>query len=254
MTQRSRSYHDPLDLGLYDRTSIRYIKGRIGAENKGQTAFRCTNDGASNAFQNVWFKVTITDPGYLIFLKDDNRDKRFYSVNVYTADSERRQLAYPMLTGDVCRKFDNMVAGFSSDLYNISDQRPELRDRNRTSLFPLPKGSYVINISTQRWDMFRYGVYMILEMPTQTGYLELETETNSMREFALQEATTQNVPKFFLLEDAVVGVLQPVRERSDHDERELRGAWRESFKDVPFPKEIQDYIRATQVPASACFN
>jgi len=246
MPQRSRSYRDPLDLGVYDRTSIRHIKGRIGAENKGQAGFKLSNDGTSNAFQNVWFRVTIKDPGYLIFLKEDNRNQNFYKINVYTDDSERRQLSYPVNFGDKFRIFNNTVAGISSDLYNSIDPKSEFKDENRTSLFPLPKGSYVINITTQRWDMFRYGIFMILEVPKQTGYLELESSSNTERDFVLLEESTPINPKFILLEGTVIGVLNAVRQVANRDEREYRDAWRDVAKDLPFPDEILNYLRSTQ--------
>jgi hypothetical protein len=246
MPQRSRSYRDPLDLGVYDRTSIRHIKGRIGVENKGQAGFRLSNDGSSNAYQNVWFRVTLKDSGYLIFLKENNRDRRHYIINVYTDDHERKQLAYPVSSGAGTNLFNNMVAGVTSDLYNIIDDKSEFADKNSTSLYPLPKGSYLVNITTQRWDIFRYGVYMLIEMPKQTGYVSLETDGNQPREFLLQEGSSLIEPMFLLLEGTVLGVLDNIRERTSRDQREYRDAWSDLSKNKPFPDEILNYLRSTQ--------
>jgi hypothetical protein len=246
-SQRGKSFHHPLDLGIFDETSVRYLQGRLGAENKGQAGFRSTNDGTTHAFMNVWFSITITQESYLILIKENQRQKRNYNVSVYQKDLERNQLSYPLkLTENESGNFYNStVAGYTSDLYNIIDDKSSFKDKNRTSLYPLKPGSYVINISTQRWDMFRYGVYLIIESPFQTGYFELENDPNSIEYFLGQENTSLSEPSFFLMEDTVAGKLDPVRDLREHSERTLRSAWSQYNTKKPFPDELVAYLRAS---------
>jgi hypothetical protein len=242
LSQRTKSYHNPLHLGVFGETSIRYLQGRLGAENKGQAGFRSTNDGTANAFMNVWFMLSLTKESYLILIKENERQRRNYNVSVYRQDQEHNQLSYPFKLNEADNFYNSVVAGSTSDLYNIIDDQSELKDKNRTSLYPLPPGNYVINISTQRWDMFRYGVYLIIEAPFQTGYLELETEEGDPESYLAQENSVVTSPAFFLLEDTVAGRLPSVREATSHSERTLRAAWTQYTTKKSFPQELVSYL------------
>jgi len=242
MTQRGRSYYSPLDLGTFDQTSIRYLQGRLGAENKGQAGFRSTNDGTANAYMNVWFQITLTTEAYLILIKENKRQRRNYNVSVYPKNLEHNQLSYPMKVNGADSFYSSVVAGYTSDLYNIIDDQSKLKDKNRTSLYPLKPGTYVINFSTQRWDVFQYGVYLIIEAPFQSGYLQLEDEPDAITSYLEQEQSFPINPSFFLLEETIVGRMPSVREFTEHSERNLRSAWLEYNPKQSFPQELSLYL------------
>ena len=243
MTQRGRSYHDPLDLGTFSQTSIRYLQGRLGAENKGQAGFRSTNDGTANAYMNVWFQVTLTKEAYLILLKENQRQRRNYNVSVYPKDLEHNQLSYPMKVNGTDSFYNSVVAGYTADLYNIIDDQSSFKDKNRTSLYPLKPGTYVINISTQRWDIFKYGLYLIIEAPFQSGYIQLEAEEDAITSYLEQEQSLVSNPLIFLLEYTIEARVPLVRELTEHSERTFRIAWQQYNPKQSFPAELVSYLR-----------
>lgn len=242
-SQRSRSYYNPIDLGRFSRTSIRYLTGRIGAENKGQAQFRCDNSGASFAFQNVWFGFRLDAPSYVILVQDstNSRTNRFIDLTLYDTKKERKSMGHPILFDGMNSYYRGMVAGSQCDLYNVLDQRQAADDQDRTSLLPLPKGNYVLGASTQRWDQIRYGIYMIIETPITSGFILLENEPTT-KGYIEQEVSTSFIPAYFLLEDASLGEVDTVRRTDIHDYREWQEAWTDVYPGKPFPSDLTTYL------------
>lgn len=245
VSQRSRSLQNPLKLGTFDRTSIRHITGRLGAENKGQAPFQLSNSGAQNAFQNIWMQFTLAQPSYVILLKDPSLDRtftRWYNISLSTAGPERRSISHPIYYDGTSKFYRGMVGGTQSDLYNVIDEQSAYRDQNRTSLLPLAKGSYTLNINTQRWDQIRYNIYMIIEAPSKTGYYVLEGSNNAENRYTALEQSTASLPAFFLYESSNDDNISPVRDYEVHDRRRWREAWDESYPNQSFPSAITSYL------------
>lgn len=247
VSQRSRSLSNPLDLGVFDRISIRHFTGRLGAENKGQAPFRLSNSGAQNASQNVWFQFKLNQPSYVTLIKDPSLDRtftRWYNLALCTNDGpERKSIGHPIYYDKNNKFYRGMVGATQSDLYNVIDEQSSYRDQNRTTLLPLSKGTYKLNVNTQRWDMIRYDMYMIVETPSKTGYCVLEDYSNTDNSYLALESNSFMLPSFFLYESSNNDNISPVREYEVHDPRRWKEAWKEVYPNQSFPDTLSNYLK-----------
>jgi hypothetical protein len=77
-TQRQRTAQDPLLIGSFAETSIRYLTGTLGPLNqvvgRSDTA-QYSNGGFGGGTYNHWFKVKLEAPAWIIITKGPPRPK-----------------------------------------------------------------------------------------------------------------------------------------------------------------------------------
>ena len=181
--QRQRTQDNPLNLGSFSRTSLRYLKGSLGPVYKpvGRSDTRSTsNGGIGGGSYNHWFKVTLLTDAWIIVAKGPPRPQYIqvsaYDLNqnpiqergILDADSipERQSSAvyYPYV---------GQVMGAQSDLYNTFN--PARLDKGNDIYFPLTVGSYLLCISTTRNEPLDYGVGLVIEVEDLEQTYLLET-------------------------------------------------------------------------------
>lgn len=206
ISQRERSQNNPLNLGVFDRTSLRMLKGTLGPRSQ------IISGGYGRETYNHWFQVTLADPAWIILFKSKsglatgntlpsvNRSgltSRF-SIGVYDKNKnpiEGRgifQADSKFSTG-----YLGHVMGAQSDLYNTFD--PNRADKGDEQYFPLPKGKYLICISAERNEEFQYNVGLAVEFQTPTDELFFLCEDTSdvtylITENDLNESVVEIVP------------------------------------------------------------
>lgn len=246
VSQRSRSLHNPQELGTFDRLSIRHFKGRLGAENKGQAPFRLSNSGAQNAFQNLWYQFKLAAPSYVTLIKNPMYDRKFnrwFNFALSTTGNDRKSIGHPIYYDGSNKFYRGMVGGTQSDLYNNINEQSRYRDQNKTTLMPLSKGNYLLNFNTQRWDMIQYDVFMIVETPSKTGYCVLEDYREQDNAYLKLEQSSLLLPSFFLYESEHPDNVSPVREYEMHDSRRWKEAWNDIYPNQDFPSTLSSYLK-----------
>ena len=206
ISQRERSQNNPLNLGVFNRTSLRMLKGTLGPKSQ------IISGGYGRETYNHWFQVTLAESAWLILFKSKsglttgntipsaNRSgltSRF-SVGVY--DKNRNPIqgrgifqADSILTESsrdgFHRSFSNSyighVMGAQSDLYNTFDSNAA--DKGDELYFPLPKGSYLICISADRNEEFQYNVGLVIEFQTPGDELFFLCEDTSEITYLITE-------------------------------------------------------------------
>ena len=183
-SQVRRSQDDPLILGTFSQTSLRYLTGSfgpkyrpIGKADTGQIA----NGGIGGGTYNNWFQINITSPAWIIIAKGPPRPKYVqvsaYNLNkipltskgIFDADSISTGNYYPYL---------GQVISAGSDLYN-NYERLRL-DRGDDQYFPLEAGSYLICVSSTRNEPLDYSLGIIIEFPETEGLFALEDNDGSI--------------------------------------------------------------------------
>ena len=182
LSQPQRTQNNPLLLGTFSQTAIRYLTGTLGAQYKpigradtGQTS----NGGIGGGTYNHWFQVTLAEPGWIILTKGPPRPKYIqvsaYDLNrtpiqgnpIFDADS-----IHTDTNGSTYIPYLDTVMSSQSDLYNTF-QRLRL-DRGDDRYYPLNAGSYLICVSSTRNETLEYGLAVVIEFPTQEAFFELE--------------------------------------------------------------------------------
>ena len=78
VAQDRRSLNNPLNLGTFSSTSLRYLKGSLGPKNR-LVGYADTNQLSNGGFGggtlNNWFLITITTPAWIILTKGSPRPK-----------------------------------------------------------------------------------------------------------------------------------------------------------------------------------
>jgi len=182
-SQRQRTKNNPLDLGSFDQTSLRYLKGSLGPASKpvGRAdTWDTSNGGIGGGTYNHWFKVTLLQNAWIITAKGPPRPKYIqvsaYDLNqnpiqeraIFDADS-----IHEVVNGEIYHPYIGHVMGASSDLYNTFN--PNRLDRGDDRYFVLPPGSYLLCISTTRNEPLNYAVGLIIEVEDLEPELLLET-------------------------------------------------------------------------------
>lgn len=187
--QRARTRNNPLFLGTFSETSLRYLRGTLEA------TYRVQKDGFGGGTYNHWFSVEITSPAWIIIKKDAPRPNyvqvSFYDLNevpiegrsIFQADSVRGQFLenqqdvfyYPYI---------GHAMGAQSDFYNTFN--PDRLDKGDERYYPLGAGKYLICVSSTRNEPLDYNVGIVIEFPTEellvlledlaSNFLTLETE------------------------------------------------------------------------------
>ncbi len=244
LSQRSRTKANPIDLGVFNELTIRELKGRIGAMNTGQTRPLSTNDGTGFAFQNVWFKFRCTVPFYIIFIKPPHRDARYIDLSFYNLNDTRSNLTLPILRDPDEPFFWSHAAYSNSDIYNSIDNEYTTNnlDKGYSSRYPLKPGDYLIKLSTQRWDVFRYQQYFVIETPVTENYIRLESQEDE-ENYLLLENSTIDIP-VYLSDEISNAESSDIRKVRSHSIRRWETEWTRTYPGISFPSTLTNYVTA----------
>jgi hypothetical protein len=199
LSQANRSLDNPLNLGTFSSTSLRYLKGSLGPQNKvvGRADTNQTsNGGFGGGTYNHWYKITLDSPAWIIVTKGPPRPQYIntsaYDLNkipiqgeaIFDADSISDGLKP---NGEVYIPYLDTVMSTQSDLYN---QFSRVRlDRGDERYYPLQKGSYLLCVSLTRNEPLAYEVGVVIEFPATEVLFGLEDRDGSI---VLQETAQES--------------------------------------------------------------
>ena len=236
VTQRQRTAQDPLLLGTFDETAIRYLQGTLGPTHqlvgRADTGLS-SNGGFGGGTYNHWFKIKLKVPAWIIIAKGPPRPKYIqvsaYDLNqnpiegrgIFDADSVSINN-----DGTVVYPYVGHVMSAQSDLYNNFD--PRRADKGDDRYYPLDIGEYLICVSSTRNERLEYSVALVVEIADIQPILLLEDYTRILFEDITDESdilmdTTVNYSGF---------------DDHEHSLSEWQSAWR---------RERQDYVRFPEV-------
>lgn len=206
LAQSKRSLDNPLVLGTFSTTSLRYLRGRLGPQNKvvgyADTNFT-SNGGFGGGTYNHWFQINVSQKAWIIVTKGPPRPKYInvsaYDLNrapigglpIFDADSIEDGLRG---NGEVYIPYLDTLMSAQSDTYN-SYSRWRL-DHGDDRYYPLNPGSYLICISTTRNELLDYEVGVVIEFPPTEMFIALEDEDYPsllLQETAIDFARTVNI-------------------------------------------------------------
>jgi hypothetical protein len=186
VSQTKRNFNNPLVLGTFSTTSLRYLKGTLKQEHKligsADTAFT-SNGGYGGGTYNHWFQINLAKPAWIIITKGPPRPKYIqvsaYDLNrtpimaqaIFDADSITNGVN---TAGGVYIPYLDTVMHGQSDLYNTYS-RWRL-DRGDERYYPLGQGSYLICVSSTRNEPLDYEVGIVIEFPPTQMFIALEDE------------------------------------------------------------------------------
>lgn len=186
--QSQRSLANPLVLGTFSSTSLKYLKGTLKSEKK------IVDGGYGGGTYNNWFQVNTTAPSWIIITKGPPRPNYIqtsaYDLNhipiqgetIFDEDSVRDGLRRD---GEVYIPYLGSVMSAQSDLYNNFEAGR--LDRGDERYYPLAAGSYLICVSSTRNEPLNYEVGVVIEFPVTELFAGLE-DTDEAGLF-LQETT-----------------------------------------------------------------
>ena len=195
-SQRERSQYNPLNLGHFTTTSVRYITSVLGMRSQ------IIEGGIGNNTYNNWFQINIDQPAWIILIKAgtvlntstttlSNLEKGInnrMNVAVYAQDYTPIQERYIAQLKNP-PGYKGRVAGAQSDLYNTLD--PKRFDQGNELIYELLPGRYLICVSATSNEEFRYGLGVVIQFPqNDENFILLE---NNELAYLLQEAEV-NVP------------------------------------------------------------
>ena len=202
--QRQRTQNNPLVLGSFDTTSLKYLKGRLGPLN--QLVGRAdtnqqSNGGFGGGTYNHWFQVNLKEPAWIIVAKSGPRPN-YIQTSVY--DLNKQPIEGRGIFQDDSVKVTNGVntfypyfattMGSQSDLYNTFDAGR--LDRGDERYYPLTAGGYLLCISTTRNELLDYEVGLVVEFPITEMFISTEDEGDIdlfLQETAIDFSRTINV-------------------------------------------------------------
>ena len=162
-TQRQRTANNPLLVGSFDETSIRYLTGKLGGSHTPQSG------GYAGGTLNHWFKLKIETAAWIILTKAGGYEKYF---NVSAYDLNRNPIQGRAIfdddsitivsDGEVFNPYIGHVMGAQSDLYNNFDARR--LDKGDSRYYPLKIGEYLLCVSSTLNTPFDYAVGVVVEM------------------------------------------------------------------------------------------
>ena len=188
LSQPQRTQNNPLLIGTFSQTSLRYLRGTLGAQYKpiGRAdTSQTSNGGIGGGTYNHWFQVTLAAPGWIILTKGPPRPKYIqvsaYDLNrtpiqgnpIFDADS-----IHTDTNGSTYIPYLDTVMSSQSDLYNTF-QRLRL-DRGDDRYYPLNAGSYLICVSSTRNETLEYELAVVIEFPVDEAFFELEDTDGSV--------------------------------------------------------------------------
>ena len=173
--QSQRSLANPLVLGTFSSTSLKYLKGTLKSEKK------IVDGGYGGGTYNNWFQVNTTAPSWIIITKGPPRPNYIqtsaYDLNhipiqgesIFDEDSVRDGLKRD---GEVYIPYLGAVMSAQSDLYNNFEAGR--LDRGDERYYPLAAGSYLICVSSTRNEPLDYEVGVVIEFPVTELFAALE--------------------------------------------------------------------------------
>ena len=202
--QRQRTQNNPLVLGSFDTTSLKYLKGRLGPLN--QLVGRAdtnqqSNGGFGGGTYNHWFQVNLKEPAWIIVVKAGPRPN-YIQTSVY--DLNKQPIEGRGIFQDDSVEVTNgantfypyfaTTMGAQSDLYNTFDI--SRLDRGDERYYPLTAGGYLLCISTTRNELLDYEVGLVVEFPVAEMFIANEDENDIslfLQETAIDFSRTINV-------------------------------------------------------------
>ena len=183
-TQRQRTQNNPLVLGSFDTTTLRYLRGRLGPLNqlvgRADTSQQ-SNGGFGGGTYNHWFQVNLKSNAWIIVAKSGPRPT-YIQTSVYDLDKKpiegrgifQSDSVVTVNGSGVFYPYLDTVMGAQSDLYNTFI--PGRLDRGDERYYPLNAGGYLICISTTRNEPLDYEVGLVVEFPITELFIALEDE------------------------------------------------------------------------------
>ena len=202
--QRQRTQNNPLVLGSFDTTSLKYLKGRLGPLNqlvgRADTSQQ-SNGGFGGGTYNHWFQINLKEPAWIIVAKAGPRPN-YIQTSVY--DLNKQPIEGRGIFQDDSLKVTNSATTFypyfattmgaQSDLYNTFDiGRLDCGDER---YYPLTTGGYLLCISTTRNELLDYEVGLVVEFPITEMFVATEEEGDIdlfLQETAIDFSRTINV-------------------------------------------------------------
>jgi hypothetical protein len=198
-SQRQRTKENPLDLGTFNVTSLRELRGTLGPRSqvigKADT-WDTSNGGHGGGTYNHWFKINLTANAWIIVTKGPPRPQYIQTSvydlnqnpiqarNVFDQDSIKQ-----VNDGEVYYPYVGHTMNAQSYLYN--NFNPNRLDRGDDRYFVLPPGSYLLCVSTTRNELLNYSVGLVVEI--QDIEPELLLETGGINHIVYEnEITTSN--------------------------------------------------------------
>jgi len=162
-TQRARTASNPLLVGTFDQTSIRYLTGQLGGTHVPGPG------GYGGGTVNHWFKFKIETNAWIILAKGGGWEK-WFNVSAYDINKNpiqgRGVFDDDTITiesdGKILNPYVGHVMGAQSDLYNNFDSRR--LDKGDSRYYPLEIGEYLICVSSNLNTPFNYAVGVVIEM------------------------------------------------------------------------------------------
>ena len=203
-TQRQRTQNNPLVLGSFDTTTLRYLRGRLGPLNqlvgRADTSQQ-SNGGFGGGTYNHWFQVNLKSNAWIIVAKSGPRPT-YIQTSVYDLDKKpiegrgifQSDSVVTVNGSGVFYPYLDTVMGAQSDLYNTFD--PGRLDRGDERYYPLDAGGYLLCISTTRNELLDYEVGLVIEFPITEMVISLEDENQIslfLQETAIDFSRTINV-------------------------------------------------------------
>lgn len=182
VSQRQRTVDNPLKLGTFSETSLRYLQGTL------QATYNVGVNGFGGGSYNHWFSVEITGPAWIILTKDGDRSKyvqlSFYDLNqnpisgrsIFQADSVPGDFLYDE-EDPVYYPYIGHVMSAQSNLYNTFVSYLPFKGDDR--YYPLTAGRYLICVSSTRNEPIDYNVGVVVEFISEESFILLEDSDGS---------------------------------------------------------------------------
>ena len=162
-TQRSRTANDPLLIGEFDQTSIRYLTGKLGGTHIPQQG------GYGGGTLNHWFKIKINTDAWIILTKAGGWEK-WFTVSAYDLNRNPIQgrgifdqdSIQTTSNNEIYTPYAGTVMSAGSNLYNNFDARR--LDKGDSRYYPLNIGEYLICVSSNLNTPFNYALGIVIEM------------------------------------------------------------------------------------------
>jgi len=177
VNQRQRTVDNPLFLGTFTQTSLRYLQGTL------KPTYEVQSNGYGGGNYNHWFSVEITSPAWIILTKDGDRSKyiniSFYDLNlipiegrsIFQADTAPGDFLFDQ-EDEIYYPYVGHAMSAQSDLYNTFNQYLPFKGDDR--YYPLGAGRYLICVSNTRNEPINYNVGLAIEFPNEDLLILLE--------------------------------------------------------------------------------
>ena len=184
IAQANRSKSNPLVLGTFSTTSLRYLKGKLGPQNK-IIGYKDTNQTSNGGFgggtYNHWFQINLAIPGWIVVTKGPPRPN-YIQISAYDLDSIPIQgrgvfdedSVSIISDNEISHPYLGTVMGAQSNLYNFFSRFRV--DRGDDRYYALEAGAYLICVSTTRNEPLDYELGLVVEFPPTEMFIALEDE------------------------------------------------------------------------------